>query len=272
MKQEMRNAIHETLEALVSQYGIAELKRVIEFVDINTGRVPLPALPKHQRPLLFYFPGLDGKPWYEASDYPELEAFTSTIEASVDILREEFLAQVTTPMLLPYEEQVAGRFESIRRNDWGSFYFRRKGEPEVEENCRRCPRTAALMRQVQDFLSPSGAFIFSVIQGGTRIPPHSDTTNLKLTCQLPLIVPRGSRLRVGDETREWPDRRAIIFDDTFEHESWNDSDEPRVCLLVDIWHPGMTRIERDAVERLDAAISQHLGLEFRPPWAQAAAA
>ncbi|WP_419690335.1 hypothetical protein ACN22W_33145 [Burkholderia theae] len=39
------------------------------------------------------------------------------------MLREEFLAQVTTPMLLPYEEQVAGRFESIRRNDWGSFYI-----------------------------------------------------------------------------------------------------------------------------------------------------
>ncbi|MDN7489056.1 aspartyl/asparaginyl beta-hydroxylase domain-containing protein [Burkholderia sp. AU45274] len=272
MKQEMRIAIHETLEALVSQYGTAELERVIEFVDINTGRVPLPALPKYQRPLLFYFPGLDGKPWYEASDYPALEAFTSTLEASVDVLREEFLAQVTTPMLLPYEEQVAGRFESIRRNDWGSFYFRRKGEPEVEENCRRCPRTAALMRQVQDFLSPSGAFIFSVIQGGTRIPPHTDTTNLKLTCQLPLIVPRGSRLRVGDEIREWPDGRAIIFDDTFEHESWNDSNEPRVCLLVDIWHPGITRIERDAVERLDAAISQHLGLDFRPPWAEAAAA
>ena len=75
------------------------------------------------------------------------------------MLREEFLAQVTTPMLLPYEEQVAGRFESIRRNDWGRSISGARAA-EVEENCRRCPRTAALMRQVQDSLSPSGAFIF----------------------------------------------------------------------------------------------------------------
>jgi aspartyl/asparaginyl beta-hydroxylase (cupin superfamily) len=111
-----------------------------------------------------------------------------------------------------------------------------------------------------------------VIKGGTRIPPHCDTTNLKLTCQLPLIVPSGSRIRVGDEVRGWPDRRAIIFDDTFEHESWNDSNESRVCLLVDIWHPGLTRVERAAVQRLDAAVSRYLNLDFRPPWAEQAAA
>ena len=243
---------------------------MIEFVDINTGRVPLPALPKHQRPLLFYFPGLDGKPWYEASDYPALEAFTSTLEASVDVLREEFLAQVTTPMLLPYEEQVAGRFESIRRNDWGSFYFRRKGGRGRGE-LPPLPAHRGADAAGAGLPQPERRLHLSVIQAG-RAFRRIRTRRISLTCQLPLIVPRGSRLRVGDEIREWPDGRAIIFDDTFEHESWNDSNEPRVCLLVDIWHPGITRIERDAVERLDAAISQHLGLDFRPPWAEAAAA
>ena len=91
---------------------------MIEFVDINTGGFRCPRC-RNISGRCCSISGLDGKPWYEASDYPALEAFTSTLEASVDVLREEFLAQVTTPMLLPYEEQVAGRFESIRRNDWG---------------------------------------------------------------------------------------------------------------------------------------------------------
>nr|WP_255220118.1 aspartyl/asparaginyl beta-hydroxylase domain-containing protein [Burkholderia glumae] len=183
------------------------------------------------------------------------------------MLRDEYLAQVRPSMLLPYEEQVAGRFDHIGRADWGTFDFRRKSQREVEENCRRCPGTAALMHRVETYLNPGGAFIFSVIQGGTKIPPHSDSTNIKLTCQLPLLVPPGSRLRVGAETRGWPEGRAILFDDTFEHESWNDSDQPRVCLLVDIWHPGLTQAERAAITRLHAVIAQQAGPAFTPPWA-----
>ncbi|QKM50094.1 hypothetical protein B7760_04155 [Burkholderia glumae] len=119
MNQEIEIPIRDTLDALEAEYGKPALARVFEFVGINTGQLALPELPPYQRPQLFYFPGLDGKPWYEASDYEELRAFTSILEAEIDMLRDEYLAQVRPSMLLPYEEQVAGRFDHIGRADWG---------------------------------------------------------------------------------------------------------------------------------------------------------
>jgi aspartyl/asparaginyl beta-hydroxylase (cupin superfamily) len=45
------------------------------------------------------------------------------------------------------------------------------------------------------------------------------------------------RFRVGNDVREWVPGRAWVFDDTIEHEAWNDSDKLRVVLIFDIWHP-----------------------------------
>jgi ornithine lipid ester-linked acyl 2-hydroxylase len=53
-----------------------------------------------------------------------------------------------------------------------------------------------------------------------------------------LIVPSGCRLRVGNETRFWLEGRCLIFDDTTEHEAWNDSEFARGMLLLDFLRPG----------------------------------
>lgn len=54
----------------------------------------------------------------------------------------------------------------------------------------------------------------------------SGPTNKKLRVHLPILAPSGglSRLRVGSETRETVAGRALVFDDSFEHEAWNDDD------------------------------------------------
>jgi aspartate beta-hydroxylase len=56
-----------------------------------------------------------------------------------------------------------------------------------------------------------------------------------------LIVPPGCRFRVGGETREWRVGTAWVFDDTIEHEAWNDSDAPRAILIFDVWNPSSPR-------------------------------
>jgi beta-hydroxylase len=43
-----------------------------------------------------------------------------------------------------------------------------------------------------------------------------------------------ARIRVGSRTQHWRDGRSLVFDNTLEHEVWNDSDEIRVVLLVDV--------------------------------------
>ncbi len=45
------------------------------------------------------------------------------------------------------------------------------------------------------------------------------------------------RIRVGDEVRHWEEGAVMLFDDTHEHEVWNDTDETRVVLFLDVVRP-----------------------------------
>ena len=89
--------------------------------------------------------------------------------------------------------------------------------------------------------------MFSLLAPKTRIPPHTGVANTRLVCHLPLIVPPGCGFRVGAETRSWVPGTAFVFDDTIEHEAWNDSDELRVVLIFDLWPWALSEAERQAV-------------------------
>ena len=97
--------------------------------------------------------------------------------------------------------------------------------------------------------------LFSILRPHTHIPPHHGMLNTRLICHLPLIVPDGCRLRVGNHTRPVVAGEVLIFDDSIEHEAWNDSDEVRVILLFEIWRPELTPAERAALTRLFEAVS-----------------
>jgi aspartyl/asparaginyl beta-hydroxylase (cupin superfamily) len=92
--------------------------------------------------------------------------------------------------------------------------------------------------------------MFSLLRAQTRIPAHSGFQNTRLTCHLPLIVPPGCRFRVGNEVRQWQVGKLLIFDDTIEHEAWNDSAEDRVVLIFDIWRPELNETEKREVASL----------------------
>ena len=44
-------------------------------------------------------------------------------------------------------------------------------------------------------------------------------------------------MRVGDEIRYLQQDKAIIFDDSFNHEAWYDGEHTRINLILDFWHP-----------------------------------
>jgi aspartate beta-hydroxylase len=96
--------------------------------------------------------------------------------------------------------------------------------------------------------------MFSLLAAKTRIPPHTGVANVRLVAHLPLIVPPDCGFRVGGTTIEWKTGQTIVFDDTIEHEAWNDSDELRVVLIFDLWAPALRQWERDGAARIiDAA-------------------
>ena len=88
---------------------------------------------------------------------------------------------------------------------------------------------------------------FSALKPGTHIPPHNGATNTRLTVHLPLIIPPDCGLRVGGETHVWKPGELVLFDDTIQHEAWNFSDQLRVVLIFDTWHPMLTDLEKRLV-------------------------
>jgi aspartyl/asparaginyl beta-hydroxylase (cupin superfamily) len=123
----------------------------------------------------------------------------------------------------------------------------------------RCPRTVATLAALPqvDIPDRGPTAFFSILDAHTHIPAHTGTTNTRLTVHLPLIVPPGCRFRVGGETREWRAGEAWAFDDTIDHEAWNDADVTRVILIFDVWNPQLTLLERGLVRELTVAFAEY---------------
>lgn len=137
---------------------------------------------------------------------------------------------------------------------WGACFLWEYGEPNLPV-LERCPATAAALASVPSAHIPGRApsAFFSMLKPHTRIPPHTGVTNTRAIIHLPLIVPKGCGFRVGGETREWIEGQPFAFDDTIEHEAWNDSDQMRAVLIFDVWNPHLTQAEQEIIASYYAA-------------------
>ncbi|MGD0866402.1 MAG: aspartyl/asparaginyl beta-hydroxylase domain-containing protein, partial [Rhizomicrobium sp.] len=88
---------------------------------------------------------------------------------------------------------------------------------------------------------------------------------------LPLVVPPGCGFRVGGRQREWQPGKAFVFDDSIDHEAWNDSDEPRAILIFNIWSPFLSAAERELTRTLTARIGEYYGTMSNSDGTQASA-
>ena len=103
-----------------------------------------------------------------------------------------------------------------------------------------CPATSKILEDFsQAHTALHGSAYFSLLAPRTHIRRHCGPTNARLRLHLGLVVPDGCSIRVGDEVRTWVEGRCLLFDDSFEHEVWNDADEERLVLIVDVWHPDL---------------------------------
>lgn len=204
-----------------------------------------------------YYPFLPADEFFDRDHFPWL----ADIEAQTDAIRTELLALLDDPgeALRPYVRMEAGTPDSIwspldNRLDWGACFLWEYGEAN-QPVLDRCPVTAAALAAVPGARIPGRApsAFFSMLRPHTRIPPHTGVTNSRSIVHLPLIVPQGCGFRVGGETRSWEEGQAFVFDDTIEHEAWNDSDALRAVLIFDVWNPHLSAGERDLLVRYFAA-------------------
>jgi hypothetical protein len=227
--------------------------RFTEALAIASGRQPVYL----QQPTSFYFPGLPQTPWYPREMFPwvaELETAVPQMRAEIErVLADERGVE-------PYvqeEARRASRGHSLLNDaSWSAFHLFRAGE-RVEENAARCPLIMRLLEvlpiPVIERRSPMA--LISILKPGTHIPPHHGMINTRLICHIPLVVPKGCRLRVGAETREVVEGQAMIFDDSFEHEAWNDGDAVRAVLLFEIWRPEISEDEKVALTAMFEAVT-----------------
>ena len=210
--------------------------------------------PYHSEPTHYAYPGLTEREFHDRADFPwleELESTTPTILAECQAILAAREARREAYVQYPAHEPLA-QWKALNHNmDWTAIHLWRNGSP-VEDNARLCPQTTALLARLPqpDIAGCSPNAMLSLLAPHTQIPPHVGVTNTRLVCHLPLIVPQGCTFRVGAETRHWQAGQAFVFDDSIEHEARNDSDQLRVVLIFDVWHPGLSSTEQDAVRQL----------------------
>lgn len=118
---------------------------------------------------------------------------------------------------------------------WKSFFLVGYGY-RIDHNCDRCPKTAELLEHIPGLFS---AF-FSILEAGAEIPAHRGVTKAILTSHLGLSIPKDRDsigIRVDDKVLRWEEGKVLIFDDTFDHEAWNRTDEDRIVLLMHVKRP-----------------------------------
>lgn len=245
---ELRDYLSAAVADLRREHSGQDLDRFDEALDIFSG---VKKAYVHE-PLYLNYPRLPAIPFYDPELFPwlpELEAATEVIQtemtAALDVASEDELAPyIQYPRGAPVNQW--GELNHSRR--WSSYFLWRDGVRQ-DRACERCPQTAELLDRWPLCRQPGFAptAIFSALEGRTHIPPHTGSTNVRLLVHLPLLLPGPARFRVGNVEREWKMGQAWVFDDTLEHEAWNDADSLRVIMILDVWNPLLSPVERDLV-------------------------
>lgn len=249
----MFTAASGVIDVIRSDLDETEMRRGTAFVASALGRRRI----YRNECAGIYYPFLPADEFFDRLHFPWL----AQIEAQTDAIRAELNALLADPgdALRPYVRMDAGMPETIwseldNRLDWGACFLWEYGEPN-QLVLDRCPATSAALAAIPGAYIPGRApsAFFSMLKPHTRIPSHTGVTNTRAIVHLPLIVPPGCGFRVGGETRSWEEGRAFAFDDTIEHEAWNNSDELRAVLIFDVWNPHLTERERDLITRYFAS-------------------
>ena len=215
--------------------------------------------PFPQKPHAFYLPDMPYQPFYPSEKLPWVRAVESATDA-IEAELSAFLAsraQAFAPYIHGGLELPGQTPDTLKdHNNWTAAFLIRDGVEDSEWSAG-CPTVGALMdtlplTAIKGF-SPS--VLFSKLKPGARIDPHTGLLNCRLICHLPLVVPAGCGLRVGDERRDVVRGEVWAFDDSINHEAWNNSTEDRIVLIFDVWHPDLTEQERRDITSLLEAVS-----------------
>ncbi|KAM7075338.1 aspartyl/asparaginyl beta-hydroxylase isoform 9-T11 [Molossus nigricans] len=189
---------------------------------------------------LYNVNGLRARPWWtpEETGYTDL---VKSLERNWKLIRDEGLAVMdrSKGLFLPEDENLR------EKGDWSQFTLWQQGRKN-ENACKGAPKTCSLLDKFPETTGcRRGQIKYSVMHPGTHVWPHTGPTNCRLRMHLGLVIPKeGCRIRCANETKTWEEGKVLIFDDSFEHEVWQDAASFRLIFIVDVWHPELTPQQR----------------------------
>jgi aspartyl/asparaginyl beta-hydroxylase (cupin superfamily) len=248
-RQAIQSSVAAAMEPLRADLSETENRRAEAFMSVAVGQRRIYANECHG----LCYPFLPADEFFDDGHFP----WFGDLASKTDAIRGELLELLKDPgeALRPYVKMESGigetKWSGLDQSlDWGAIFLWEYGAPN-RPVLDRCPITAATLESLPGAKIPGRApsAFFSMLKPRTRIPPHTGVTNTRAIIHLPLIVPEGCGFRVGGETRPWIVGKPFAFDDTIEHEAWNDSDELRAVLIFDVWNPHLTPREQDVIAR-----------------------
>jgi beta-hydroxylase len=167
----------------------------------------------------------------------DLTAFPwiSKVESQWRAIRAELEMVLRYPGGIPNFQDISVEQRSITNDDrWKTFFFYGYGVRN-DFNCDLCPATAHALACIPGMKT---AF-FSILYPGKRIPRHRGPYNGVLRYHLGLMVPEPEHcgIIVDGIKAHWDEGRSLVFDDSFQHEAWNEGQQMRVVLFVDFLRP-----------------------------------
>jgi beta-hydroxylase len=171
-------------------------------------------------------------PVYQPHQFP----WVADVEREWQKIRGELDVVLKRREELPNFQDISTDVKSIQRDDqWKTFMFLGYGKTS-NENLRRCPETARILQKIPGLKTG----FFSILSPRKHIPAHRGPYNGVLRLHLGLLVPEpreNCHIRVAKDFLVWEEGKAVVFDDSFNHEVWNDTDGVRVVLFVDFERP-----------------------------------
>lgn len=163
------------------------------------------------------------------------------LEARLEALTAEAEALLARVGAIPRFHDISATQASISANDgkdWRLVILRSYGV-EMTQNQRLLPALAAVLRDQPEVLSAA----VSYLAPGKHIPPHRGPFKGILRYHLCLKAAGDAEhpcyLRLDDGRHDYRAGEALLWDDTFEHEVRNDTDDYRIALLLDIRRPAL---------------------------------
>ncbi len=170
--------------------------------------------------------------FFDVEQFP----WAKDLEANWMTIRKELDGVLERVDELPNFQDISKRqYRIANDNLWKTYFFYAFGF-KATKNCERCPETTKLLEQIPGM---KVAF-FSILAPGKHIPKHRGKLKTLIRYHLGLVVPEPKekcKIQIADEIKYWEEGKSLIFDDTFYHEVWNDTDGYRVVLFLDIERP-----------------------------------